>query len=212
MAIVANAGSKSTTPLPVYAVEDSAFAWRMLRHQLEFLGREYRHFDTCTAFIEAQSTLPPGIIVLDIHLPGMSGLELLEQLSPEAGPFAVIAFSGSSEVNDAIGAFRRGAIDFLRKPSPMDEMERSLKKAGKVVEAELEERRRQDKAASVRLSRREKEVLQALAQGRQSKVIAHDLGISIRTVEMHRSNIIAKLDARNASHALTIAQDLGLIG
>ena len=196
---------------PVYAVEDSPQAWQLLKQQLGKLGREFRIFENSAGFLSEVDTLAPGIVMLDINLPDMGGLEMLDEVPEEAGPFAVIVSSGSSEVNDAIGAFRRGAIDFLRKPCPIDKLQHSLEEADEAVEAQVEARKRLDKAASIHLSRRELEVLQAMAKGHQSKVIAFDLDISVRTVEMHRSNIISKLKAQNASHALTIAQNLGLI-
>lgn len=196
---------------PVYAVEDSPQAWQLLRQQLGRLGREFRIFENSAAFLGEVDTLTPGIVMLDINLPDMSGLEMLDEVPDEAGPFTVIVCSGSSEVNHAIGAFRRGAIDFLRKPCPLEKLQQSLEEADEALDAQVEARSRTQKAASINLSRRELEVLQAMAKGHQSKVIAFDLDISVRTVEMHRSNIISKLQAQNASHALTIAQNLGLI-
>lgn len=204
--------SQTTIPAyPVYAVEDSPQAWLLLEHQLEQLGRTWRIFENSAAFLAEVRSLAPGIVVLDINLPDMSGLEMLDEVPEESGPFAVIVASGSDEMNHAIGAFRRGAIDFLRKPCPIEKLQESMEEADASIDAQIETRDRKEKAAKVRLSRREQEILEAMARGHQSKVIAYDLDISVRTVEMHRSNIIAKLEAQNASHALTIAQNLGLI-
>src|SRR5690606_18162945 len=125
----------------------------------------------------------------------------------EAGPFAVVVHSASSEVSDAIGAFRRGVIDFLRKPSAPDELARVLQAGDAYLEERQEEIRRRSLAESIKLTAREKEVLDALAAGKQSKTIAYELDISIRTVEMHRANVVAKLQARGTTHALAKAKE-----
>ncbi len=196
---------------PVYVVEDDELARALIARQLENLGRECRMFEHATAFLGEAPELDPGIVVLDLRLPGMSGLELLDQMEGEAAQFAVIVYSASKEVNDAIGAFRRGVIDFLRKPSTPDELSRVLDAGDAYLAAHKEELRRRSLADSIKLTGREKEVLVALAAGKQSKAIAFDLDISIRTVEMHRANVVAKLQARGTTHALAKAKELGLI-
>jgi two-component system response regulator FixJ len=199
---------------PVYVVEDDELARALLARQLGNLGREARAFEHATAFLSEAGSLEPGIIILDLRLPGMSGLDLLdqlEQMNGEAGLFAVVVYSASSEVSDAIGAFRRGVIDFLRKPSTPEELAKVLADGDAYLESGLEVVRRQSLAESIRLTQREIQVLNALAAGKQSKAIAFDLDISIRTVEMHRANVVAKLKARGTTHALAKAKELGLI-
>jgi len=195
---------------PVYGVEDDELARTLLARQLGNLGREFRMFEHATAFLGEVPSLEPGIVILDLRLPGMSGLELLDQLEEDA-LFAVVVYSASSEVSDAIGAFRRGVIDFLRKPSTPEELAKVLADGDAYVESRLEAIRRQSMAESIHLTKREMEVLLALAAGKQSKAIAFDLDISIRTVEMHRANVVAKLKARGTAHALAKAKELGLI-
>jgi two-component system response regulator FixJ len=196
---------------PVYVVEDDELARTLIARQLGNLGRECTMFEHATAFLAEAQGLDPGIVVLDLRLPGMSGLDLLDEMGGAAGPFAVIVYSASSEVSDAIGAFRRGVIDFLRKPSAPDELARVLEAGDAFLETQQEEIRRRSLAESIKLTGREKEVLVALAAGKQSKAIAFELDISIRTVEMHRANVVAKLQARGTTHALARAKELGLI-
>jgi two-component system response regulator FixJ len=196
---------------PVYVVEDDELARKLIARQLENLGRECSMFEHATAFLGQAAELDPGIVVLDLRLPGMSGLDLLDQMAGDAAQFAVIVYSASSEVSDAIGAFRRGVIDFLRKPSTPEELGRVLGAGDAYLKERKEELRRRSLAESIKLTAREKEVLDALAAGKQSKTIAFELDISIRTVEMHRANVVSKLQARGTTHALAKAKELGLI-
>lgn len=198
-------------PYPVYIVEDDELASEALRLQLEATGRSCRAFATSTAFLEAMHSLEPGVILLDLRLPGVHGLDLLDAIDEDIGPFAVVIVSASRQVNDAIGAFRRGVVDYLRKPWTPSELADVLLEADEEVGKQLKARQRREQAEDIHLTDRELEVLRAMAEGRQSKIIAYELGLSIRTVDMHRSNIMAKLNARGASHALAIAKELGLI-
>lgn len=196
---------------PVFIVEDRALARRTLERQLAHMGRTCRLFPNAADFFSSLGDLAPGIVLLDIHMPGKSGLDLLDDMGPDHGPFAVVVLSGSNAVDDAIGAFRRGAVHFLRKPYRLADLANAIAEAGEVLQHKLRERDRAKQALGVRLSSREMEVLGGMARGLQSKAIAHELDISIRTVELHRSKLIAKLHARSGSHALSIAKDLGLL-
>jgi two-component system response regulator FixJ len=196
---------------PVYVVEDDELARTLIARQLGNLAREFRMFEHATAFLSQAQTLEPGVVILDLRLPGMSGLDLLDQMAGDDFLFAVAVYSASREVSDAVGAFRRGVIDFLSKPSTPDELARVLAQGDAYLASRLEEIERQSLAESINLTKRDKEVLVALAAGKQSKAIAFDLDISIRTVEMHRANVVAKLKARGTTHALAKAKELGLI-
>jgi two-component system, LuxR family, response regulator FixJ len=207
-------GSKVMVSFPAYVVEDEELSRTLLARQLSNLGRDFVMFEHATAFFRRINSLEPGIIVLDLRLPGMSGLDLLDQLDQMeamSARFGVVVHSASNEVTDAISAFRHGVIDFLRKPSASDELARVLAEGDAYLDAQIEAAHRQSVAKSIKLTAREREILLALAAGKQSKVIAFDLDISVRTVEMHRSSVINKLSARSASHALAKAKELGLI-
>ena len=94
---------------PIYVIEDDELARRLLEERLMELGRDVQTFEHATAFIRNLGNLYPGVIILDLNMPGMSGLNLLDQVGEDAPPFVVIIHSASRDVNDAIGAFRRGA-------------------------------------------------------------------------------------------------------
>ena len=119
--------------------------------------------------------------------------------------------SGSTRVDDAITSFRRGAIHFLRKPFGCEELVATLREAWSIGADRKAAYERRALAQQIRLTPREREVLEGMAEGAQSKVIAWRLGLSIRTVDMHRANILAKLSARNASQAVAIARELDLL-
>lgn len=197
--------------IPVYVVEDNEMSRLLLKEHLDRMGRSHQTFEHATAFLRAAPTLKPGIILLDLYLPGMNGLSMLDQLDKEFGPFAVLILSASTNVDDAIGAFHRGVADFLRKPYNAEDLREAIKETELHLAELLDSRQTREKAAKVQLTTREQQVLEAIAAGQQTKMIAFDLGISIRTVDAYRASLIAKLDARGASHALAVAKQLGLI-
>lgn len=197
--------------IPVYVVEDNEMSRLLLKEHLDRMGRSHQTFEHATAFLRAAPTLKPGIILLDLYLPGMNGLSMLDQLDKELGPFAVLILSASTNVDDAIGAFHRGVADFLRKPYNAEDLREAIKETELHLAELLDRRQTREKAAKVQLTTREQQVLEAIAAGQQTKMIAFDLGISIRTVDAYRASLIAKLDARGASHALAVAKQLGLI-
>ena len=143
----------------------------------------------------------------------MNGLELLDRLKEQRPDWPVIMLTGHAEVGAAVRSFRSGAVHFLSKPFSKAELLGALEEA-----AEIGRRRqrvagaREQVEALDKLSKREREVLAAIAEGKQSKTIAWELGISVRTIDLHRSNILAKLSARNTSQAVGIARAGGLFG
>ena len=196
---------------PIFIVEDNSATRGLLEKQLSRHGHESHQFATSTDFLGKAESLPPGLVILDIHLPGIGGLELLDRLSPDSGPFAVVVISGSADVDDAIGAFRRGAVHFVRKPYRQAVLLDAVVEAGEMLDQTISRNLIKDRAAQIHLSAREREVLEYLVKGQQSKGIAFELGISIRTVEMHRSKVLSKLGARSTSHAVAIAKGLALV-
>lgn len=183
----------------------------MISRVLTGAGIRNQTFECPTSFLKALDDLEFGCVLLDIGLPGLSGLDLLDEIARRRPPFPVVMASGSVEMDDAITAFRRGAIHFLRKPFKQDEMLRVLREAAAVGAARAEAYQRERLAQQIRLTSRERQVLAAMSDGQQSKAIAWSLGLSVRTVDMHRSNILAKLSARNASQAVAIARTLNLL-
>ena len=191
----------------VYVVDDDPAVARTVARIAHSIGLEAQSFNSAAALLDALDGLGQGCVVLDIKMPGTSGIELLRILSERRPSWPVIMLTAYAEVGSTIEAFRGGAIHFLRKPFIREQLVDALQEAAEVgrhrmrravAPAQLE--------ALKRLTPRERQVLDALADGQQSKTIAWKLGISARTVELHRSNILSKLSALNTSQAVAIAK------
>ena len=148
-----------------------------------------------------------GCILLDIRMPGMDGLEVQQALHNEGVGLPVIIMTGHGDVTLAVKAMKAGAVDFIEKPFEKEALLASLDQGfGRLSRKEATDDRKRD--AEVRLqalTARERDVLNGLAQGLPNKTIAYDLGISPRTVEIHRANLMTKLEVRSLSEALRIA-------
>lgn len=196
----------------LYIVDDDLAVARIIARTAGTIGFESQIFGSAAELLEKLDELEPGCVLLDIRMPGMSGLELLEEVKAKRPDLPVVMLTGHAEIGAAVQSFRSGAIHFLSKPFRKAELLGALKEAAEVGLRRLRQAgNRQQALALEKLSRREREVLAAIAEGKQSKAIAWDLGISVRTVDLHRSNILAKLSARNTSQAVAIAKAGGFI-
>jgi len=166
-----------------------------------------RTYESGDDLLKSASNLEAGCILLDIRMPGMDGLELQAALRDKGIGLPVIIMTGHGDVTLAVQAMKAGAVDFIEKPfekavllSAIDHgLERLRRSAASVDRAD---------EAAVRLqvlTPREREVLDGLAKGLPNKTIAYDLGISPRTVEIHRANLMSKLGVKSLSEALRIA-------
>lgn len=191
----------------VYVVDDDPAVARTVSRTARSIGFEAHMYISAAALLESLDRLGHGCVVLDIKMPGTSGIELLRILTERRPNWPVVMLTAHAEIGSAIDAFRSGAIHFLRKPFTRDQLIEALHEA---VEVGRHRVRRSIEPGQLealkRLTPRERQILDALADGRQSKTIAWELGISVRTVELHRSNILAKLSARNTSQAVAIAK------
>ncbi|WGM30703.1 response regulator [Brevundimonas sp. NIBR11] len=192
----------------VYLVDDDPLVLASLQATLG--GRfETRTFQTAEALLAVADDLAPGVALIDMALPGMDGSALHAKLCTRAIPVEVVFLTGQASIPLAVEAMRRGAVDFLSKPIRRADLVASLDRAVERLTALLEKRRRTE--AISRLSDRERQVLQNLATGAPSKVIAHRLGISARTVEMHRAHICDKLGMPTTA-AIALGCEAGLVG
>jgi two-component system response regulator FixJ len=191
----------------VYIVDDDPAIARIVARTARSIGLEPRIFASPADLLEVLDGLEPGSLCLDIRMPGMSGIELLRILSERRPDWPVIMLTGHADVGAAVEAFRSGAIHFLRKPFAREELEAALDEAAEVGRRRLKQAidPRQIEALG-RLTARERQILDSIAGGLQSKQIAFELGISVRTVDLHRSTFLAKLGARNTSPAVAIAR------
>lgn len=175
-------------------------------------GLTIRSFSSGDEFLEASADLSPGCVLLDLNMPGTNGLDVLRQIARPPSHFAAIILTGQGDIALAVHAMKLHAIDFLEKPSDPLSLIQAVNRAFSWLE--------QHSAISVReiearkklalLSPRERDVLRGLIDGSPNKVIAHQLDISPRTVEIYRANVMEKLEVRSLSEALRIAFASGL--
>jgi two-component system response regulator FixJ len=196
----------------IHIVDDDAAVRRALDRLIRSAGFATALYDTSFALLQAapglQAASGPltGCILLDIRLPGMDGLELQVRLRDLGVDLPVVAMTGDGDVPTAVRAMKSGAYDFLEKPFSEEQL-------FDAIEAALSDRRAravngEATAAAARiaeLSPREREVLAALTAGHAQKTIAHELGISVRTVEVHRARMLRRLGTRRLAEAIRLA-------
>lgn len=195
-----------------YIVDDDdavrASLQSLLATRTNLLIRSFRSGD---AFLSEMHELEPGVLLLDVHMPGASGIDVLRGLV-DRRRFAPIILTGQGNITLAIDAMKAGALDFIEKPYDHLSLLETVEGAFARLEAESADVARVDaaKAKLARLSGRETDVLKGLIEGQANKVIAHNLEISPRTVEIYRAHLMEKLEVRSLSEALRIAFAAGL--
>ena len=150
-------------------------------------------------------------MILDVRMPGMSGLELQEQLVARGVNLPILFITGHGDVPMAVATMKKGAVDFIEKPFNEADLRASVERmlAAAEDEAEMRKREREREGLLSRLTARERQVLECNVAGRLNKQIADDLGISIKTVEAHRANIMDKLNAGTVADLLRLALTRG---
>ena len=191
----------------VYVVDDDEAVRDSLRWLLEANRYQVACYASAEDFLAGYDLHRVACLILDVRMPGMSGLELQEQLLALDAELPTLFISGHGDVPMAVSAMKKGAADFIEKPFNEAELRSSvelmLTKARSAAEAKKAQRARADLMA--RLTTREHQVLECIIAGRLNKQIADDLGISIKTVEAHRANIMDKLDAATVADLLRLA-------
>jgi RNA polymerase sigma factor (sigma-70 family) len=185
----------------VYVVDDDDAVRDSLLELLGSVGVEAKGFSSAQKFLEDFETAMNGCLVLDIRMPGMSGLELQQKLAERGSILPVIFITGHGDVPMAVEAMKRGATEFIQKPFRDQELLDCIHSA---LESSREKHKRQDEKRQVQkrldtLTEREKEVLDRIVSGQANKVIAIELDISQRTVENHRARILEKMQARSTT-------------
>lgn len=191
----------------VYLVDDEAAVRRSVGFMLKTSGFEVESFESGEAFLKAAPHLKPGCVLLDVRLGAMDGLEVQQALKDKGVVLPVIIITGHGDVGLAVRAMKAGAVDFLEKPFEKTAVIASLEQALRHNDGRAELNRLADQARAQLngLTPRERDVLNGLVEGQSNKVIAYDLGISPRTVEIHRANLMSKLGVGSLSDALKIA-------
>ena len=185
----------------VHVIDDDDSA----RHSLEFLidcaGISVRAYASAREFLEAVPELQHGCIITDVRMPEMNGIELIARLKELDVSDPVIVITGHADVPMAIQAMKQGVHDFIEKPFSDEAILGAIRSAMSQASDRLEKQAQRDevKARMETLSQREREVLGGLVEGHANKVIAFDLDISARTVEVYRANVMSKMKARSLS-------------
>jgi FixJ family two-component response regulator len=191
----------------VFVVDDDAGVRQGLRFMLRAAGYSVEAFPSARSFLEGYDPRRGGCLLLDIQMPQISGLELQQTLNVHGWRVPVIFITGHGTVPLAIAAMKAGAFDFIEKPlredALLESIERALHWNDRAYEERLERATLQGRAAL--LTAREREVFELVAAGEPNKIIASHLGISFRTVELHRAHIIEKLQARSLSDLIRMA-------
>jgi two-component system response regulator FixJ len=200
-------------PSLVHVIDDD----EAVRESLQFLLRsakfEVRTYESAAAFLTAAPSSESACIVTDVRMPHISGVDLLRELKQRGSTIPVIVITGHGDVQLAVEAMKIGAVDFLEKPFEDDRILESVKSAlGRVeqdTQREAERAELNERIAS--LSAREREVLEGLVAGKPNKIIAFDLGISPRTVEIYRANVMTKMKAASLSELVRMALVTGVL-
>jgi FixJ family two-component response regulator len=199
-----NSGSRGE----IFVVDDDPAVRGTLTVVLSSGGYEVTCFADGAALLEVTRGRTPAAILLDVHIPGKSGLDILKELHGEDYPAPIFMISGQGDIAMAVSAIKNGAIDFIEKPFRGNDIVTRVREA---IEAYA--RRQRDSTSNVEslhfpgrepLTRREREVLQQFTAGASNKEAGRTLGISPRTIEDHRANIMKKLGARNAADLVRI--------
>ena len=197
-----------------YLVDDDEGVRKAFRSLLELQPHQIvRDFASGEAFLAEAESLEPGVLLLDLNMPGLSGLEVFEELqSRHRGKFTVLILTGMGSVSNTLEAMRNGVFDFIEKPCDAQSLFDTVDAAHAVLalDGAAAALAAQARASVDSLSGHEYEVLSGLLEGKANKEIAETLDISSRTVEIYRSNMMAKLKVRTLSAAMRVALVAGV--
>ncbi|HEY8616326.1 response regulator FixJ [Phenylobacterium sp.] len=191
----------------VHVIDDDEAMRESLSFLLDSAGIRARTYESAVAFLQQLDGLEPGCIVTDVRMPEMNGLELVRRLKERGVQQPVIVITGHGDVPLAVEAMKAGVIDFLEKPFDDEALLQAVRSALDAREREDQQHgeKRRFEAMLEGLSPREQEVLRGVIAGKPNKVIAYDLGISPRTVEVYRANVMTKTGASGLSELVRMA-------
>jgi len=196
----------------VHIIDDDAAMRDSLAFLLDVNGFAPKTYESADAFLGGTPAASPACVISDIRMPGVNGIELVRKLKSSGAPWPVILITGHGDVALAVEAMKAGAVDFIEKPFDDGALLGAIRAALELrPAAEVNSSARKEAEARLaELSPRERDVLQGLVAGKINKVIAHELHISPRTVEVYRANLMAKTGARSMSELMRIALAAGL--
>jgi len=196
----------------IHIVDDEEAIRRSAGFMLKTSGYAVSTYASGDAFLQSARDAEPGCVLLDVRMPGMDGLEVQKAMAERGIAMPVVVLTGHGDITVAVRAMKGGAVDFIEKPFEKAVLLTAITAAfERLDDASARAARAGDAAIAIAaLTSREQDVLRGLAQGLPNKTIAFDLAISPRTVEVHRANLMAKLQVRSLSEALRIAFAAGL--
>ncbi|KRP93709.1 nitrogen fixation protein FixJ [Bradyrhizobium pachyrhizi] len=196
----------------ILVIDDDDAMRDSLAFLLDISGFWVATHETATAFLNDIASGPVDCVVSDIRMPGMSGLELVRKLKADRIDCPVVLITGHGDVSLAVEAMKAGAVDFIEKPFEDEVLLRAINAAleARPMKPADDAAKLEAEARLADLTSRERDVLRGLLAGKINKVIAHDLGISPRTVEVYRANLMAKTSVRSMSELMRIAIAAGL--
>jgi two-component system response regulator FixJ len=197
----------------VHVIDDDEAVREVLSFQLGSAGIDVRTYDSAAGFLKAALPVQTGCIITDVRMPDVSGIDLLRRLRQLKVTAPVIVITAHGDIPLAVEAMRMGAVDFLEKPFEDEVLLASVRSA---LDREDRDRKRQTERSEIQkrlaaLSNRERDVLKGLVAGRANKQIAYDLGISARTIENYRANLMIKMHAASLSDLVRMALIAGML-
>jgi two-component system response regulator FixJ len=196
----------------VYVVDDDSAVRDALRMLLKSVGMACETFESAMKFLDAYESGSRGVLVADIRMPGMSGLDLQAELNKRRAHLPVVFITGHGDVPMAVEAMKEGALDFIQKPFRDQDLLDRINQALVEDEAwrEADEAREVIEQRIKMLTPRETQVMERVVRGDANKVIAFDLEVSQRTVEIHRARVMEKMGVRTLAHLVRMASKAGL--
>ena len=197
----------------IYVIDDDEAVRQSLEFLLKTAGLTVRGFDNAKSFLDLLPQIRSGCIITDVRMPGITGIDLLRRVKELGVDIPVIVITGHGDISLAVEAMKIGAVDFLEKPFDDDALlaavRSSLTRNADTAQRNAELSQINDRLAA--LSNRERQVLDGLVAGKANKVIAFDLGISPRTVEIYRANLMTKMAANSLSDLVRMAMTAGIL-
>jgi len=197
----------------VYVIDDDDAVRQSLEFLLQTAGMAVRGFESAAAFLDVLPEVRSGCVITDVRMPQITGIDLLRRVKELGVDLPVIVITGHGDISLAVEAMKIGAVDFLEKPFDDDKLlaavRSSLHRTADLAQRNAEVADIREKLSA--LSNRERQVLEGLVAGKANKAIAFDLGISPRTVEIYRANLMTKMAANSLSDLVRMAMTAGLL-